>query len=386
MRILHTADLHLGRHFEGHSLEQDHAVILEQVFDAVAAHAVDVLIIAGDVFDRASPPESAVRQFNAFIQKVMKETGAAIALIAGNHDSGDRIGSMALLADGNRALVRGSLAIDNPPLVLQDKYGPVAISGLPFAYEFAARECFQKADIKAPADVLRAQVEAARAAVPGNARWVVIAHAFVSGADPSASERPLSRTAGGIETVPSDVFDGAHYVALGHLHRPQVVGASHIRYAGSPLAFGFDEEGCAKSMTLVDLARDGSHTAVLLPLEPMRSVRTLRGSLAELLATPPSAADLDFVRVVLTDPDRLIEPMKRIRARYPNACSLVYERDNVAHSGPRLGMPARAPLDDPPAVVDQFLAYVRGMAPSDAEARLVATEIAGLEGVQEAAA
>ncbi len=200
MKILHTADWHLGRQFEGSSLEQDHGAILDQVFQGITEHAPDVLIIAGDVFDRAAPPETAVRQFNGFLTRVVSETDTAIVIIAGNHDSGDRIGAIATLSDGRRSLVRGPLTANEPPLVLYDEHGPVAISALPFGYEFAARECFADSEIKCPENVIRAQLAAARRHVPDGARWVVVAHAFISGGNVSGCERPLSRLVGGIES------------------------------------------------------------------------------------------------------------------------------------------------------------------------------------------
>ena len=246
MRILHTADWHLGRQFEGHSLDHDHAAVLDQVFAAVQKVQPDALVVAGDIFDRAAPPESAVRLFNRFIESVIANTSCAVILIAGNHDSADRIGAMAMLADRRRTLVRGPLSSTEEPLVLQDAHGPVAFSALPFGYEYAARECFADANIKCPADVMRAQIAAARPHIPPGARWIIVAHAFVTGASVGETERPLTRIAGGIETVPAELFSGATYVALGHIHRPQTAGAPHIRYSGAPLAFGFDEEGNRK--------------------------------------------------------------------------------------------------------------------------------------------
>lgn len=240
MRILHTADLHLGRQFNGLSMEEDHQAILDQIVDAVAANRADVLIIAGDVFDRPAPPASSVRQFNGFLSRISNETKAAVVMIAGNHDSGDRIAMMSVFADLNRALIRGPLVADEMPLIVDDEHGAVAFFGLPFAYEYAARACFDDETIQMPEHVLAAQMAAVRRNLPDGARLVVVAHAFVEGGAGSESERPLARV-GGIETVRPEVFAGAHYVALGHLHRPQSVGAKSIRYAGSPLAFGFDE-------------------------------------------------------------------------------------------------------------------------------------------------
>ncbi|MGE5267187.1 MAG: exonuclease SbcCD subunit D, partial [Deltaproteobacteria bacterium] len=313
MRLLHTADWHLGRQFEGHSLDDDHYAVLTQMLDAVRAHAPDAFILSGDVFDRGAPPESAVRLFNFFIERLATESACAIVIIAGNHDSADRIGAMSMLADHRRVLVRGPLSADEPPLVVHDQAGPVAISALPFGYEYAARECFGDPSIKSPADVMHAQVAAARRHVPDGARWVIAAHAFVTGATVSQTERPLTRVAGGIETVPADVFAGAHYVALGHIHRPQTAGAPNVRYAGAPLPFGFDEEGNQKSIALVDLDAAGDVAVELIPLRPRRGVRTLRGRLDELLRLDPSD---DFLNVILNDEGRLIEPMKRLRERF----------------------------------------------------------------------
>lgn len=323
MKLLHTSDLHLGRQFNGISLEEDHAAVLDQIVEAVKANGVDALIIAGDVFDRASPPQSAVRQFNGFLQRVKTETDAAVAMIAGNHDSGDRIDLSAIAADRSRWLIRGAISTEEAPLLLSDQHGPVAISALPFAYEYAARECFASETIDTPEDVLVSQVEAARAEVPEGARWIIVAHAFVTGGSVSESERSLTRV-GGIETVKTAVFDGAHYVALGHLHRPQSVGVDRIRYSGSPLAFGFDEADSKKSMSLIELDAAGQISVELLPFRPVRRARALRGKHAELLLSDPSS---DFIKAVLTDDAPVIDGMKRLREVFPNACELVYSRD-----------------------------------------------------------
>lgn len=382
MKVLHTADWHLGRQFEGHSLDEDQAAILDQVLAALLHHAPDALIIAGDIFDRASPPESAVRLFNGFMERVMSDTACAVVIIAGNHDSADRIGAMAMLADRRRALVRGPLSADEMPLVLDDAHGPVAFSALPFGYEYAARETFADTTLKSPADVLRAQVSAARSRRPTGARWIIVAHAFVTGAFVSQTERPLTRIAGGIETVPADVFDGAHYVALGHIHRPQTAGAPHIRYSGAPLPFGFDEEGDIKSMTLVDLDKNGHPTIDLIPFRPVRGVRTLRGTLNDLLRSPVSK---DFINVVLTDEGRLIEPMKRIRERFPFACTLSYARELQSRTADRTASAASL-LDHPETLVAEFMTFTRGTPPTGDETHLIAAAVANAASGENSAA
>lgn len=373
MRILHTADLHLGRQFNGIPLDADHAAILDQIVSAITSCSVDVLVIAGDIFDRAAPPTSAVRQFNRFLARVASETEAAVVMIAGNHDSGDRIASMAIMTDTRRALIRGAISADEKPLLLTDAHGPVAFTGLPFAYEYAARECFSDEALHTPEDVIAAQVACGRRNIPDGTRWVVVSHAFVSGASSSESERPLTRV-GGIETVSSAVFEGAHYVALGHLHRPQSVGASHIRYSGSPLAFGFDESDCQKSMSLVEIDAVGQATIESIPFEPIRQVRVLKGRHAELLLADRSD---DFIKAVLTDDAPVIDGMKRIRDVFPNACELVYERNERAPEVKSLAGRALA-VANPVEVIGDFLEHVREEGFSENELEVVASELGRL--------
>lgn len=382
MKILHTGDWHLGRQFYGQSLEADHDSVLDQVLGAVRTYSPDVLVIAGDVFDRASPPATAVRQFNNFIRTVHADCDTSIVLIAGNHDSGDRIASYASVADPKRLLIRGPLSLEERPLILEDEHGLVAFSGLPFGNEFSARGCYGDNSIACPADVVAAQVACARTYVPGNARWVVAAHVFVANATPSESERPLQ--IGGIETVPSSVFDGAHYVALGHLHRQQSAGGDHIRYSGSPLAFGFDEAGSAKSLTMVDLAGDGSVTLRQLPINPPRAVRVLKGEFEELLHIGSREPSEDFIKLVLTDKKLLIDPMGRIREHYANALALTYERDESAEPILLRGS-SQAKLDDPVAVVGEFLSQMRGEEGTDDEMALVGSALKQLNMVEERA-
>jgi exonuclease SbcD len=380
MRLLHTSDLHLGRHFSGIALEEDHGAILDQIARAIVDSRVDVLVIAGDIFDRAAPPTTAVRQFNAFLTRVASETDAAVVLIAGNHDSGDRIGSMSIMTDTRRALIRGVVSADEKPLILSDEHGKVAISGLPFSYEYAARECFADETMQTPEHVLTAQIASARRNVPEGARWVIVSHAFVSGALVSESERSLVRV-GGAGTVPPEIFDGAAYVALGHLHRPQSAGAPHIRYSGSPLAFGFDEADAVKSMSFVEIDGAGRAKIEEIPFQPRHRVRVLRGKHADLLLA--NASD-DFTKVVLTDDAPVIDGMKRLRDVFPNACDLIYERDERDRElKPLEARVVR--VADPLEVVGDFLALVRDERLTDGELEVVKTTLYDIQNGEDAA-
>lgn len=370
MRVLHTADWHLGKTLRGVSLHEDHAHVLEQVFRTVVDEAVEVLLIAGDVYDKASPSEAAMKLYSDFLERVHEETEAAIVVIAGNHDSGQRLGTASKLFDRRRILVRGPIERNEVPLILEDSHGKVAISALPYGEIYAARRAFDIEGIRSPEDVLRAQIEAAKTHVPEGARWIVVAHAFVTNCQPTESERRLS--VGTVETVSAGNFDGAHYVALGHLHRPQTAGANIIRYSGSPLAFGFDEAGTTKSMTVFDL--DGSGQVVDLRaviFKPLRPVREVRGLLDELVADAKANPSEDYIRAILLDEGALIEPAAQLRPHYPNILQTLRERkqDLVMNSAGR----ALSKLDDPVGVIGEFLTYVRGEDVTERETEVVKT-------------
>jgi exonuclease SbcD len=364
VKILHTSDWHLGRQFHGASLEADHEHVLSQVMDAMKLHDPDALIIAGDIFDRAAPPAEAVRQFNGFVRQVASETRAAIILIAGNHDSGDRIAALAALADRNRVLIEGPINASPEPLVLHDAHGPVAFSALPFSNEYAAGKAFGNGDIRLQADVVAAQVEAARARVPDGARWVIVGHVFVANASSSESERRIA--VGGLETVPASHFHGAHYVALGHLHRPQPAGAPHIRYSGSPLMFGFDELDAPKTMTLVDLDASGVVSLDHIPFVPLRPVKVVEGSFRELIEAARASPSEDFIKIILNDRGDIIDPMGQFRAYYPNAMTLVFSRNDAADTAQWEAAGAGQAID-PRLLVEDFFGLVREDALDDAE-------------------
>lgn len=368
MKILHTADWHLGKTFRKASLLEDQRHVLNQVFDAIVENNIEVLIVAGDIYDKPMPPEAAVSLFSNLIERVYTQTKAAIIIIAGNHDSGQRLGAFAKLYDQNRILIRGALEREEKPLVLSDEFGPVAFSALPYGEIFAARRAFGDEHIKSPEDVLRHEVESAKALRPKDTRWVVIAHAFVTGGQPSEVERTL--TVGTVETVSSSLFDGADYVALGHLHRPQTAGRESIRYSGAPLAFGFDEADTVKTMTLFELSADGSlQDLVEIPFEPLRKVREVRGLMADLVAEAMKAPSEDYISAVFIDEGAVVEPAAQLRPYYPNLLQTLREkkRDLVSVGAGR----ALSKLDDPMGVIEEFVDFVRGEKPNDKENQVV---------------
>lgn len=369
-RILHTADWHLGRVFFHTDLLDDQAHILDQLVNYAHAESPHAFVISGDVFDRASPRREAVDLFDRFLGRLYRETECAIVVIAGNHDSPERIGYGGALHDPHRVLIRGPLGRSARPLVLFVDEQPVAISALPYAGVFTAREHFGSDQINSPHDVLVAQMREARIALgtelaerglTGSVSWIVVAHTFVAGGHTTESERPLA--AGGIEYVDADVFAQPVYTALGHLHRRQEPVAGRITYSGSILRYGFDEVDAEKSANLVEI--DVAHPEQLpiitpLPLIPRREMGIIEGAFADILGDGAPESD-NFIAFRLTDRLPVPDAMARLRERYPNAVQLEWISRERPQSGASLS-DVRAGASDPVSFVADFIETTTGRA------------------------
>src|SRR5215218_7059374 len=256
MRLLHTSDWHLGRSLHGTDL------LAEQ--EAVLAQQVDAVLVAGDVYDRAVPPADATAVLDRALTR-LRAAGAQVVLTPGNHDSARRLGFGSGLFAAAGVHVRAETPRLDEPVLLADRHGEVAIYGIPYLEPEVARHELGLPEARGHEAVLREAMERIRTDLflrPG-ARSVVLAHAFVGGAEPSESERDIC--VGGVDRVPEGVFDGVDYVALGHLHRPQSL-TDRMRYSGSPLPYSFAEAGHEKQAWLVDLDANGLSGVRPVPL------------------------------------------------------------------------------------------------------------------------
>ncbi|MGA4862907.1 exonuclease SbcCD subunit D [Streptomyces lavendulocolor] len=367
MRMLHTSDWHLGRSFHRVSLLDAQSAFLDHLVATVREHDVDVVLVAGDIYDRAVPPLTAVELFDTALHR-LAGAGVPTVMISGNHDSGRRLGVGAGLIERAGIHLRTDPAGAGTPVLLADAHGDVAFYGLPYLEPALVRDLFGagRADHEA---VLTAAMERVRTDLAGRApgtRSVVLAHAFVAGGAPSDSERDI--TVGGVAAVPAGVFDGVDYVALGHLHGSQAL-TDRIRYSGSPLAYSFSEAGHRKTMWLVDLDGDGTVRAERIDCPVPRPLARLRGRLDDLLADPALDRHEDaWVEATLTDPVRPAEPMARLAERFPHTLSLLFaperpDDEPIASYGRRL-----RDRDDQ-QIAEDFVTHVRGGAGPDDQER-----------------
>lgn len=366
MRLLHTSDWHVGRSFHGRDLLSDQQQVLSAIAELVAEHRVDVVVIAGDLYDRAVPSTDAVAVLTSALSAI-RDAGAVIVASSGNHDSGPRLGAFdSFLAAGGLHLRTSSRTVGEPVLI-EDDSGPVAFYPLPFLEPEVVRRQFGLRAAASHQVVLTAAMQQVRVdlARRGAPRSVVLAHAFVVGALAGGSERSIA--VGGVESVTADVFDGVDYVALGHLHGRQRV-TDTIRYCGSPLPYSFTEAGHHKSVDLVDLAADGAATVTTVPLPVPRPLVELSGTLEEILGGYEQFAD-HYVSARLTDPVRPLEPMRRLQARFPHAVTLSWTPPRTPDL-PAADTGAAPALSDT-ELIDAFLLDCRGCGMSESERPLV---------------
>ncbi|MEV5528848.1 exonuclease SbcCD subunit D [Streptomyces prunicolor] len=365
MRILHTSDWHLGRAFHRVNMLGAQADFVSHLVTTVREHAVDAVVVSGDVYDRAVPPLAAVELFDDTLHR-LADLGVPTVMISGNHDSARRLGVGAGLIDRAGIYLRTEPAACGTPVVIPDAYGDVAFYGLPYLEpalvkaEFAVEKAGHETVLAAAMDRVRADL-AGRA--PGT-RSVVLAHAFVTGGEASDSERDI--TVGGVAAVPAGVFDGVSYVALGHLHGSQTI-TERVRYSGSPLPYSFSEADHRKSMWLIDLDADGAVTAERLDCPVPRELARIRGTLEHLLYDPDLARHEEaWVEATLTDPVRPADPMARLAERFPHTLSLVFDPER-SPDDPDVSYARRLAGRDDREIADDFVAHVRGAGPDEDE-------------------
>jgi len=371
MRLLHAADLHLGKTLHERDLLADQAHMLEALLKAAAAEKPAAILVAGDLYDRSVPPPEALRLFDAFLNRVQAlDRELAVVVIPGNHDSAAR------LSFGAGLLARAGLHLRTrpedcaQPLVLTRGGERLALFALPFLNPgaFPPRAGGGEAGGAAAGRPGAAAVQPGSAASAGAAAGgsggaarpersdgglglfdepppplrsqgelfgeamrriggrldegaynVLLAHCFAAGCSGSESERAF---VGAAELVDAALLDPFDYAALGHLHRPQAAGAKG-RYPGSPLAYAFSEgEEGGRGFLSVELG-PGGFEARLLPVEPLRRLRRVEGPF-ERLAAPGAYPEFrgDFVEARLTDEFPVLDPADPLKANFPNLLSV----------------------------------------------------------------
>ncbi|MBM5822979.1 MAG: exonuclease SbcCD subunit D [Cyanobacteria bacterium K_Offshore_surface_m2_011] len=382
MRLLHTSDWHLGRNFHGGSLLQDQAAALARIVELARERSVDAVLIAGDIYDRAIPPAEAVQLFNDTLAQ-LRETGAAVVAIAGNHDSHVRVSIYDPLLSSFGVTIRGDVRRAHEPVLVSPRLGgaPVAIYPLPYLEPAvdgpALSSPAEEGAAPVPArlrheDVTRLALDRIRRDLQGRPdhRSVLVAHTFVAGGETSESEREL--TIGNVDRVSVEAFAGFNYVALGHLHGSQQLDGPRVAYSGTPLPYSFSEQHHTKSVRIVELDAAGKAAVEIVPLGVGRSLCTIEGGIEPLLTDPQFAsAEEAWVRVILTDEVLPLQAMARLRRRFPHVAELRHRPPDVIRSTASERNQQVRQATSPFALATSFFADQQGREANEAEAELL---------------
>jgi exonuclease SbcD len=335
MKIFHTGDWHIGKSVNGFYMTEDQDFIMKQLYEEIKVEKPDVVLIAGDLYDRSVPPVQAIELLNRVLGKIVKELKTPIIALAGNHDSNERIDFASELLRESGLYISGTLQKEIQRITINDEHGPVNFYPIPYADPPVVRDLFEDESIKNHDDAMKKIVDSIDNGINKDERNVAIAHGYVSYMKndgevtspllESDSEKPLS--IGGTALINAAYFDAFSYTALGHLHGPQKVGTNKMRYAGSPLKYSFSETKQKKGITIVNLDEKGEVEIDFHEFRPRRDFRIITGELKELIKNDVSSLDNkeDYIKVVLKDKGEILDPMSKLRSVYPNVMELTRE-------------------------------------------------------------
>jgi exonuclease SbcD len=393
MRILHTSDWHIGRTFHGHPTTSNLRVVLDALVELVREKRVDVVAVAGDVFDSSTPAAEHFALLSHTLRSI-RAAGAQVIITSGNHDSATRLGFQSEWLGTAGIHIRTAHDHFATPVTIDDDHGPVQFYGIPFLEPALVRHHYPELSLRSHSDVLGQAMAVVRAdlATRGG-RSVVLSHCFAvtgHGSELGSAEAGLERdiTAGGIDYVPVEVFDGPDYVALGHIHGRMTLRES-VRYSGAPLHYSFSEAHKPRGAWLIELGAAGLSAGggvEWMPLPVPRRLSVLTGELDELLGDPALAPyEDDWVSAVLTDTVRPLDGMRRLQSRFPHCTALehrpaVVAETRVASYRERI----RAKTDQ--EIVAGFLEHVRNGVPLTPFERAEVTAAVEAQAVDEATA
>ena len=323
MRLLHLADLHLGKRVHDFSMLEDQRYILNRILGIIEAERVDGVLAAGDIYDKTVPSAEAVRLFDDFITEIAGRN-IPVFLIGGNHDCAERISFGAKLFAKSGVYFAGGYRGRVEPVTCQDTYGKLDIYLLPFIRPVHVRQAFPDLSEKIGSYQEAMQTVLSHIDLDRGRRNILVAHQFVTGAVQGGSEE---FQIGGLDNVDASLFDAFDYVALGHIHRPQKVGRETMRYAGTPLKYSFSEAAHQKAAVIVELREKGDIEIREIPLLPLRDMRKLRGTYEELTrrSVYENTNTEDYVQITLTDETDIFDAVGKLRVIYPNLMKMEYD-------------------------------------------------------------
>lgn len=343
MKIIHTSDWHIGKIVNEFSMIEDQKYILNRLIDLIEKEKPEVLIIAGDVYDRSIPPVEAVELLNETLSNLIIDKKVKVLAISGNHDGGERLSFGSQILEKHGLYIAGRDDELYKHVVVKDGEKNVNFYLIPYKDPALTRKILDEKEIKSHNDAMKFVVEKIKENINYEEVNILVGHGYVTmkredaiecienkyevaNLETSESERPLS--IGGTDLIDGKIFDDFDYVALGHLHGRQKIGREEMKYSGSILKYSFSEVKQKKGVYILDINDKDAINIDFKCLKPVRDLRVIKGNIEELIeeARELEEGKEDYIQAILTDDGELINPMEKLRAVYPNTMLITRER------------------------------------------------------------
>lgn len=370
MKFFHLSDLHIGKQLHYYSLKDDQMTILKEIAEYAMKLKPEAIVIAGDVYDKSVPSAEAVAVFDGFIRD-LSGTGAEILVISGNHDSPERLDFASSLLERQHLHMVGFPPVKPEDhirkVVLTDENGTVNFWLLPFLKPAYVKAVFEEEIVESYTDAVKKLI--GRENINRDERNVLITHQFytASGKEPerSESETVFVGGTGNVDVSAVEMFD---YVAMGHIHKKQSIGASKYRYCGTPLKYSVGEALDEKVLTVVTLGEKGEEPLIEeLPLHPVRDVKQYTGELKELLQKKTE----DYVSVILTNEKMPYQPREQLDHVFPNLLEVRVE--NIRTRRQLKEMQEAVSVKNPMELFRDFYKDIHGSEMSEVEEKIIGT-------------
>ena len=327
MKILHLADLHIGKIIFEQSLLEDQEYMLNKIIEKIKEENIDAILIAGDVYDRSIPQADAIDLLDRFLNILIKELKKKVFIIAGNHDSKERLGFGNKIFENEGLFISSKYEGKIKKVELQDEYGKLNIYMLPFIKPIEVKKYFDDESLSYD-ETIKKIIE--KEDIDESQRNIILTHQFVTsiGEEVERTESEVL-TLGGTDNVDISNYNKFDYVAIGHVHRPQRIGRDTARYAGTMLKYSFSEVNHKKTMPIIDFKEKGNIDIKLVELKPLRDMREIKGPIEKLLENYEEENANDYIRAIITNEEPVYDAIGQLRRIYPNVLKLEVQNSKI---------------------------------------------------------
>ncbi len=327
MKILHLADLHIGKIIFEQSLLEDQEYMLNKIIEKIKAENIDAILIAGDVYDRSIPQADAIDLLDRFLNILIKELKKKVFIIAGNHDSKERLGFGNKIFENEGLFISSKYEGKIKKVELQDEYGKLNIYMLPFIKPIEVKKYFDDETLSYD-ETIKKIIE--KEDIDESQRNIILTHQFVTaiGEEVERTESEVL-TLGGTDNVDISNYNKFDYVAIGHVHRPQRIGRDTARYAGTMLKYSFSEVNHKKTMPIIDFKEKGNIDIKLVELKPLRDMREIKGPIEKLIENYEEENANDYIRAIITNEEPVYDAIGQLRRIYPNVLKLEVQNSKI---------------------------------------------------------